>query len=135
MSRYLQTLSALLLVLLVSVFGQSGIRQCLCTGQVNFAAEAVDETGCGSCDDECPLHDELPSPCEDEFCWMLITLDAVECAVAHVPTHSPVAICSQQFANSDLRSPRVSGEVKFSQCHPPDRCDVSLTVLYSSFLI
>ena len=140
MFRYLQTLSAVLLLMLVPVLGQAGILQCLCSGQFTstaFAAE--DDEGCcceqvKDCNDY-SHGDEQPAPCEEGSCWVLITIDAVEASPIQLPSLSPLAICSPTFALPAPVSPLVSAQRAMPQHRLPDRNSASLTVLFSSFLI
>ena len=133
----LQTAGVMLLLVLVSVLGQIGIRQCLRTGEVTYAFNVVEE-----CEDSCckthgegPQHNELPAPCDDGSCCLLIALIAVDPFAIPVPTSAPVSPCLPTLASLDHLAPRVSAELQFSQDRPPDRQAVPLTVLFSSFLI
>ena len=137
MFKCLQVVGAVLLLVLSSSIGQAGLLQCLCTGQVSFAPSSFDEcTDC--CDkehgDQQP-RDEIPSPCDDGSCFLLITLDVVDPLVTSVSNTDPVASCPPASAASDLVAPRDLCAWQPLPYRPPDRQHVPLTVLFSSFLI
>ena len=133
----LQTASAVLLLLLASVFGQVGIQQCLCTGKVTFGSEVVSQ-----CEDDCcethgdaPAPGGMPSPCDDGACYLLISLDAADPPPITASTPVPVAICPSPFARTESPSRLGRAERPPVPHRPPDRAAVPLTVLFSSFLI
>ena len=133
----MQCVSAVLLLFLISVFGQIGIRQCLCTGQIAFATEVVEECE-GGCCKKCgnpAEQNDLPSPCEDGNCWVTLTLNTVESPALPTPTPDPAATCPPTLASLDLLAPPVTANLRLPQHRLPDRRTVSLTVLFSSFLI
>jgi len=133
----LQTASAVLLLVLASVFGQAGIRQCLCTGQVSYVSNFVEkcEDCCCKKHGENPPHEELPSPCDDGSCYWLIALFAVDPIATPATTSAPVATFPPSIAKLDLLAPHFFVEPQFPRQRPPDRKAVPLTVLFSSFLI
>jgi hypothetical protein len=140
MSRYLQTLSAVLLLMLVPVLGQAGILQCLCSGQFTstaFVAEGYEACCCEQEKDcsECSHDDEQPAPCDEGSCWVLVTIDAVEASPIHFPSLTPLAVCASRFALPARLFPPVSAQRALPQHRLPDRNQAPLTVLFSSFLI
>ena len=140
MSRYLQTVSALLLFVMVSAFGQNGIRQCLCTGQIAVTriAEPPAEPSSDCCNKQCGGHSHdgvMPRPCDGDSCWVFISLDAVESCSAKVPLPAPLALAPSRIAAADALPTPDSAQLLPSRSRPPDRSPVSLTVLYDSFLI
>lgn len=111
--------------------------QCLRTGQVSLGSHDVE-----GCQDDCckkpgqvPLREELPSPCGDEYCCLLITLDAVEPPALVGTSPDLVAIAQPAATGVEFAAPRGQMPVAVPQPRPPDRQPVPLTVLFSSFLI
>jgi len=127
----------MLLLVLSSAFGQAGILQCLCTGQVTFVSPAVEECTECCCEEhgEQAPQDGLPSPCDDGSCYLLISLDAVDTPVTSATFAAPLADVPTTTAELELIAPRVFSEMQAALHRPPDRQPVPLTVLFSSFLI
>jgi len=137
MFRCLQIAGAMLLLVLSSAFGQAGILQCLCTGQVTFgpsSVEACTDCCCEEQGEQQPV-DKLPSPCDDGSCFLLVNLDAIDPLGTSATNTDSAANCLPASSGLDLVAPRTLDPRQPLGQRPPDWQQVPLTVLFSSFLI
>lgn len=138
MLKRFQAAIAIALLLLTTVVGQAGIRQCLCTGQIAIGAEAICECTDTPCchEDTQPAPAPLPSsPCEDDTCWLLISLDDADQPPLLTTTPVPSAVSPPQFTGFVSLTGFTQSKPPVQLQRPPDRRAVPLTVLFSSFLI
>ncbi|MEZ5326093.1 MAG: hypothetical protein R3F19_13665 [Verrucomicrobiales bacterium] len=137
MFHRLQTATAVLLLVLASVFGQAGVMRCLCSGQVKLAtpvAQACKDSCCKKRSED-TREKQAPLPCKDGSCFVLIRMDAIDPSV--IPDSIPiaVAICPPEFGDVNFLVPTVREMPPSPRHRPPDRSTVPFTILFSSFLI
>lgn len=138
MLKRFQAAFAIALLVLTASFGQAGIRQCLCTGQIAHDAVTTCECTEAACCEEYGQPSQAPPPpcpCEDDTCWLLISIDDADQPPLHITTPVPSAASTPEFTDfaKIMRSPLVRPIVW--QHRPPHRQTIPFTVLLSSFLI
>ena len=128
----------LLVFLTSSLFGQSVMQLCLCSGEIAAATSEVcpccphEAEPCGDCEHE----DQEESPCQNGDCTVFISMP--DFGVVPAATHREITSEMLELPGSYLEfrcseRPRVLSRPPFLR--PPGPRSVPLNVLYGSFLI